>query len=507
MMHQTVKRAFPFFLFCLLFFEAKPQEMLGIMNSNFTGVNGAIINPANTVTSDQTININLLAGDFFISSNYIYVHRKDYGFLKIFRVNIMDPQFLYIYEYPQYNYSDSIYYYDYFKNARPKNVYLNARIAGPSVMYHKGKHAFTLVTGLRNNTSVVKLPDDLANFIYRGQQFRPQQNNTYTDGTIRFTALSWAEIGLGYAYNIRKDYDYEVNAGITVKALLGLGAAYGVIRNITYMIPNRDSIYVYDMNATIGYSMPFNAADNTAVIDPLIKGTGIGFDFGATYLKLNQRSDGNRKGSAWLQGTKEKYLYKIGVSLIDVGKINFNKLVEVNEFNNVDNVLWSGLKTFSPTSLQQALRSASYHLLGDSMASLTNRTKFSVWLPTAASFQFDYNFGNNLLINATIVQGIRLGQVAVRRPTLLSVTPRYETRYFEVNLPFSFYDFRDPQIGLAIRIFSLVIGTEKLGTFMNLTDVNGMDVYFSLGFNIDPREKSGSGKCDSYEDYKRYRKK
>ena len=505
-MHPTIKSTFPFILLCSLFLETKPQEMLGIMNSNFTGVNRSIINPANILTSDQTININLLAGDFFVSSNYIYVHRKDYGFLKIFRVNIMDPQFLYIYEYPKVNYFDSINYYDYFKNTRPKNLYLNARIMGPSVMYHKGKHAFSLITGLRNNTSVVKVPYDLANFIYRGQQFRPQQNITYTDGPMRFTELSWAEIGLGYAYTFHRNYDYEMNAGITVKALLGLGAAYGVINNLTYMIPNVDSIYVNSMNGTIGFSIPFNTANNTAVLDPLIKGTGVGFDFGINYVRLNHRTDGSKK-SSWLQGTQQKYLYTVGISFIDIGKINFNKLVQVHEYNNVNNALWSGLRTFAPTNFQQILRSASYNLLGDSSSSLSSKTKISIWLPTAASLQFDYNFGNNFLINATIVQGVRLGQISVRRPTLFSLTPRYETRYWEVNLPLSFFDFRDPQIGLAIRVFSLVVGTEKLGTFLNLTDVNGMDVYFSLGFNIVPKEKSNPGKCDSYEDYKRYRVK
>ena len=132
MMHQTLSRAFHFIVFCSLFLEARPQEMLGVMNSNFSGVNGAVINPANTLNSGQMININLLAGDFFISSNYIYIHKKDYGLLKIFRVNIMDPQYLYTYDYPQFNYTDSLYYFDYFKNSKPKNVYLNNLTATPT---------------------------------------------------------------------------------------------------------------------------------------------------------------------------------------------------------------------------------------------------------------------------------------------------------------------------------------------------------------------------------------
>jgi hypothetical protein len=82
---------------------------------------------------------------------------------------------------------------------------------------------------------------------------------------------------------------------------------------------------------------------------------------------------------------------------------------------------------------------------------------------------------------------------------------------WEVNLPLSLVDFRDPQIGLAFRIYSLTIGTEKLGTFFNLTDVRGLDLYFALGFNLSPGSKDWkykrpkSGPCDSYENYERYR--
>ena len=503
-----IGKVFSIFVWSILFLQLSAQEMLGVMNSNFTGVVSAVINPANTANSGQVINFNLAAGDLFISSNYIYIHRKDYGFLKIFKVNIMDPQYLYVYDYPSTNYRDSLYYFDYFKNSKLRNFYFKGRIAGPSVMYHKGRHAFSFITGFRNNTSVVKLPSDLANFIYRGMQFLPQQSTTYSSpGVIRFTALSWGEIGLGYANNIHKDHHYELDAGLMVKALLGFGGGYGIIDNVTYMIPNIDSIYFYELNGSVGFSLPFNTANNSAAIDPLIKGKGLSIDIGISYIKFNQRSDRKKKTPVWLEGIKQDYLYKAGLSMIDMGMIRFNKLVQVHEYNNVNNVLWSGLRTFNPTSLQEILRSASYHLLGDSSASLTSQQKISICLPSAISAQFDYNFGNNLFVNATYVQGIRMGRVAVRRSALIAVTPRYETHYFEVNLPFSFYDYRDPQIGLVIRIFNLVIGTEKLGTFFHLTDLNGMDIYFAVGFNLVPKAASLSGGCDTYENYKRYQKK
>jgi hypothetical protein len=505
MMHPCVKTAFPLIVFFSLLLEANSQEMLGVVNSNYAGVNSAMINPANTGTTGQIININLMAGDMFISSDYFYIHRNDYGFMKMFRIDTQDPKYLYIYYYPEENYYDSVYYFDYFKNTAPKNLYFNSRVAGPSVMYHRGKHAFSLVTAFRNNISVEKMPYDLADFVYRGQQFRPIQEKTFTHELIRFAALSWFEAGLGYTYTFYRDSYRALNAGVTVKGLFGTGSAYGVVDNITYMIPNIDSIYFYNLNSTIGLSLPMNLSTNAFPdLNPLIKGFGWSFDIGVSYMKVKPVYSQNKKIPTWLQGFETSYQYRFGISLIDVGRITFNKSVQVNEYRNVTNILWSGLRTFTANSIQQFLRSASYHLLGDSMASLTSQTSYSIWLPTAASLQFDYNFGNNLFVNATFVQGVRLGQPSIRRPFLVAVTPRYETRNLEVNLPVSFYDFRDPQIGLAIRIFNLVVGTEKLGTFLNLTDVNGMDIYFSLGFNIVPKEKSSSGKCDSYEDYKRY---
>ena len=149
-------------------------------------------------------------------------------------------------------------------------------------------------------------------------------------------------------------------------------------------------------------------------------------------------------------------------------------------------------------------------MLGDSLASLTDQSDFRIWLPTALSAQFDYNFGHDLYVNATYVQGIRMGSPGVKRETLLAVTPRYETPDWEVNLPLSIVDFRHPAIGLAIRIFYLVIGTEKLGTFLNLTDISGIDLYFALNINLNPKAgkggySKGKGKgCESIREYKRY---
>jgi hypothetical protein len=488
--------------------------MLGVMNNRYTLAGSVLINPANAGTLHDKYSINILGGDVFINSNYFYVHKKDYKFSNLFSVDTYKPEYMYIYDYPEFFFKDTINYYDYLKNTSPKDLYFNGRIAGPSVTVRAGNHAFSFVTGFRNNFSAENIPADVANFAFRGQDFAPQHNTPYTHGTFRMAALSWLEVGLGYSYTFFTDRNKEFNAGILVKGLFGTGAAYSVINNVNYMVPNHDSIYFYQMNGTLVLDLPMDYSTNTfSLFNPLILGWGVGFDIGVNYTQKGNPILGEDHTFSKSGDPEENYLFRIGLSLLDVGKINFNKLVQFNEFRNVNNVLWPGLSNFHPRSMQEFVRSASYHLLGDSLASLTEQKSFDMYLPTAVSLQADYYFGKNIFLNATFFEGVRLGQPSVRRPTLLALTPRYETKVFAVNLPVTLYDFRDPALGLAVRVYSLVIGTEKLGTFLNLTDVRGVDFYFSLAININPKnsnwqyKKSKSVRCESYEDYKRYRVK
>jgi len=500
-------------LLCLLIrIPAGAQEMLGVMNGNYAGVNGSLINPAAMGNSRRFLNVNLLGGDFFINSNYIYIHRKDYSFTGLFSVNINDSRYMYIYQYPEFQFSDTLHYLDYKKNTSIKRLYANARILGPSLMVHYGNHSFSLITGFRNNISVDKMTYNTANFIFRGMDFVPQHNITYTEGPYQISMVSWIELGLGYAYTFLSDRDRQLTAGVTVKGLLGTGAAYGALKNVTYTVPNRDTIQFEKLNCTFGLALPMDyAGGSSASFNPLIRGTGWSVDFGINWVQKTGLWGGISANRGDGSGTEDDYSFRVGLSLLDVGRISFNNNVEVHEFNDVTSRFWPGLRNFHATSIEHFLRSASYNLLGDSAASLTSKTSFSIWLPSAISLQVDYNFGYDIFVNSTFVQGFRLGTPGLRRATLLSVTPRYEKPLWEVNLPVSLVDFRDPQIGLAFRIYGLTIGTEKLGTFFNLTDVRGIDLYFALGFNLSPGggdwkyKRSKSGPCDSYENYDRYR--
>jgi hypothetical protein len=126
----------------------------------------------------------------------------------------------------------------------------------------------------------------------------------------------------------------------------------------------------------------------------------------------------------------------------------------------------------------------SYKFYGDNKSSYAGNS-FYMWLPSALSIQFDYHYYKHWYVNASLIYGFDLSPASVSRPSEIAITPRYETRGFEANLPLSLYDWREARIGLTLRIYYLTIGTEKLGQFFGLSNFSGMDLYFALHFFID----------------------
>jgi len=127
-----------------------------------------------------------------------------------------------------------------------------------------------------------------------------------------------------------------------------------------------------------------------------------------------------------------------------------------------------------------------------SHGTLTDTTMF-LSLPTTLSIQYDYHFEGNFYLGAYWQQPLRFRLKSARRPPILAVIPRYETRAFGASLPVSFYNYEKIRVGASLRFYSFTVGTEKLGTFLGIGKLTGMDLYFSVRFNLD------KGSCMSYK--------
>ncbi len=449
---------------------ARAQEMWGIVSSNYAGSNSTLINPSFLVNSKLYQDINIMTGDFFFENNAVNINREDFRLFKLFGPNAELP-----------SYGDNGYIMDVYNNKELKFAHISAHLRGPSFMQVRGDQAFAVHTAFRSVTDSRQLPYEMVKFGYYGMNYTPQHNINYHDQNIKVANLQWTEIGATYSRVIHKYGLNRLSGGITAKVLMGIAGAYLVGRDMDYIVLNDSTINFRNMDATLGYALPIDYTTNDVLTTPLFKGWGVSMDLGLTYTRTKLGHQ-NRKYDDLCEQSYPDYLYKIGLSIIDLGNLFFGRNAQKHNFENVS-AFWEEIDTLNFVNLDQIARMVSERFYGDPDASLVSN-RISILTPAAISAQFDYQVIPNWYVNTAVILPITLGPNNIQRPSQIVVVPRYESRLFEVSLPISLYEMRYPRIGIAARFGFLTLGTDKLGGFLPLSDFTGMDFYFSIKFNF-----------------------
>lgn len=466
-----VLRIITCFILSVFFKTAVAQETLGIINSGYSGITGSVINPAIPVTSPFYIDVNLVSVDIFAENNYLYIAKEDYRFRNFFSKN---PQF------PTHGPDNQVAYDNY--TTEDKKVYANVRMLGPSFSINVGRHSFGFITGARAVSSTKNVPYEIAKFIYTQLEFEPQYDINYIDNHDMYNAeMGWFETGFNYSFIFKQQSYDQWAAGITIKDLRGYAGGYLNTDNINYTVLDKDTLIVNNLYANAGYSLPIDYQSNDYMKDPLFRGKGVGFDIGIIYQKKKKYIQRENVSKLCSQ-RYVPYHYKIGVSLLDIGRIKFTENAQKLFFNDVS-TYWPNLSNTSYTNVNDLTQLLSNQFYGNPNQLVTG-SEIKIALPTAVSIQADVNYYKNWFINGTIVYPLQFSNAGIIRPVLFAVTPRYETRQFEVSLPISLYDWTDPRIGLSARYRGFFIGTEKLSGYFHYQDFTGIDFYAGLKFSL-----------------------
>ena len=384
-----MKKVIIFILIFISTFTLHAQEMLGIIGSNYAGVNGLSMNPSSMADSKLYLDINVLATNIFYQTDM------------------------------------------------NKNAFANFRLNGPSVMVNNGNHAFAFVNAARTAIS------------YKSITSNNGLNNEY-----KVAGLAWGEVGLSYAFIFSRIEKSVWSAGATAKMLFGAGGAY----------------YASNTSGSTFNNDPYNNIQNSGMLGGggMGYGKGIGFDIGVTYQKKVTK-ESLLPFKKLCQQKFYDYRYKIGVSIIDIGVLRFTK--NVSSTNFYDN--FAGHDTINnqnDTTLQN-------------YSSSLNKDKFSVALPTAFCIQFDFHpatKSKNWYFHGAFVQSLELANYSIRRPTMISVAPRYEKRLYEASLPISISDFKYFRLGLALRFWKITVGTDNLLGSVGVGANKGFDFYTTI---------------------------
>ena len=72
----------------------------------------------------------------------------------------------------------------------------------------------------------------------------------------------------------------------------------------------------------------------------------------------------------------------------------------------------------------------------------------------------------------------------IEKENIVVTSIRYETRFFELGLPFTLYNDNDLRLGLWVRIGPIIIGSDNFAPiFIEQNQLSGADIYFAIRIN------------------------
>ena len=468
------------------------QEYIGIRNSNYAGINSVFLNPASIAGAKIKWDINAASAGMFLDNDFFYAPKEKisfFGFKKL-----------------ENGIRNNTNISTHFDQANPNRLYQlvsSAEVIGPSFYMSVSQRAqigFTIAA--RGYANIHQAPGHLGQNAYKDLKDPTLWNTEWQDHSSNLNSMSWLEYGLHYARVLYRDANKEMKIGVSLKYLQGITAAYTKNTNLNYTIADSENILV--RHSDLDYGGARNFPDRK--LKNLIHGTGLSAGIGFTYVYLADPSSCNGEDAANAGGEFETdYSYKIGVSFIDFGKINFNRYSS-SYYLLADSAVYSVAGQPGSSSNTGWNGLADLFNQNDSLKHVT-ANDFNMALPAAISVQADWHVNNHFYVNTTIIKGMGHGNHAgIVRPDLYSITPRYESSWFEASLPVSllYYQRWQPRIGFAFRVGYFFFGADAPCGLPEFGDFERGDLYAGIHlFPLERKHKSRYLQCPLIQIYPR----
>jgi outer membrane protein OmpA-like peptidoglycan-associated protein len=466
-------------LLVIVSFFLEAQSYIGFLSDNYSGVHGVISNPANIVDSRFETDINLAGASIFGSNDY-------YG------VNLLDA-------------SKDGYVFDLESKKAPSEsnrFATNMDVLGPAFMLNLSKKSsvaiFTRARSFMNinkinGSSIASIDDDTTD------------DFDLDEGDFNVLGHAWAEFGITYARVLLNKKRHFLKGGLTLKYLQGLASTFAVGNDFVLNydadgtdLGGGDSTGSISTSGNITYAR-FTDFDNDNY-DYEVPDNSAGFsgDFGFVYEWRPDYRDYKSTDSDNYTETykhKNKYKLKIGLSITDIGYIDYkNGIKEGYDVTNAD------------VSEDEFDNSNDLGGFFNNFYTLTNsNTSYIIDLPTALHLNADWSFNSKLYLNLnTDFSLISKDRIQANRiSNLISLTPRYETKWFSFYLPLSVIENNGFRMGAGLRAGPLYIGSGSVISAFTSDNNRGADVYAGLKIPVYQsvrKDKDEDGITDKLDD-------
>ncbi|MBK7856369.1 MAG: hypothetical protein IPJ79_17080 [Bacteroidetes bacterium] len=322
---------------------------------------------------------------------------------------------------------------DFEVNGEGKDLYLGFTIQGPSAMVNFGKASLALAFNIRGAANFSNVNFAMAKFAFTDIDYDQLEtpyavpfshipfdiNKKHSATDWEFHSLIWGEWGLTYGQYLWKKNRNAIKAAATVKLLQGMGGGYAENTNIDFFVPDinsdpnvKDSLMAVQVNNFDYGRVAYDSYEGKKKYGDFIHGKGFGWNLGFAY-ELRHK-DATRYTYEMDNATHEnpevnKYKLKIGLSLIDFGKVTYDD--EYSGVYNINNANVNYCDTCSTPSgnaqyydwynedfdSQLDFDTTYSNLFYGSPNQSRVGDKFSMTLPSAISLQADYNVYKKVL--------------------------------------------------------------------------------------------------------------
>lgn len=466
-----MKKAILLIVFLGGIFNVKAQSFIGFLTENYAGVNSVILNPANIVDSRFRADINLVGMSVFVGNDY-------------YNMNIVKAI------------KEDNYDFEAISRYTPKNNNngeFNVDVMGPSFMFNIDEaNSIAVFTRSRTFLAVNGIDGRGLYGIGAGEDFIINQ--------IDFNAFgqTWAEIGFSFARVLVNEKENFIKGGITLKYLKGGGSSYVIARNISL---NYDADGSLDSGGGTTGSISSTGQvvlgrfddfewDNYEYELPK-RANGLGMDIGIIYeWRPNHGSYKARK--VWpnrlTYKEQNKYKLKLGVSITDIGYINYRNGIE--DVFDVTNTNVSEETFVNDDNLYNILNSA-YTLTSSSIG-------YNTILPTALHLNADWSFTNNIYLNfntdLSLTSKNKFDTSSITN--IVSLTPRYESKWFSAYMPLNYVQYAGFQVGAGLRLGPLYVGSGSVFTNLLSNKSKGANFYAGLKIPLFHGKYDRGSNCD-----------
>jgi len=482
------------FLFVLLITQSgSSQNFQGLRQGNHVGMLGADLNPAAIADSRYRFHMNLVGVGVDFYNTYFSTSESMVGTgIKVFKGD---------------GFIDSTYFADNIIQNIGRDVHsinLNLEVMGPSFLVNLGDYsAIGFSMKFRNYLNVDGLETPLAQLSLEGLEFEDLWDLKLENENLSIQTMGWIEYSGSYAHVFYDEEEHFIKAGGRLKLLQGLQSVYMFVDDLRYDVTNSDTISFFESDVNYGHSTNFDVREKQLRYK-FVSSPGVGVDIGVEYewrpdwQDYKYEMDG--RDNIW-RGDKDKYKIKAGFSVLDVGRIKFEKGKYSHDFH-ADIDLWD----ISNLGINNVIDFDS--VITQTFAELpTNEGEYTMQLPTKIVANVDYNIGNNFYVNGMAYMAFQFkkSKHKVHDFSNFSITPRFDHHMFGASLPLSYSGYAGFRAGLALRAGPIMLGTSNLAGIMGLGESYGGDVYFVANIPIRkkiPHDKDGDHVSDKFDECK-----